>query len=322
MGPLSAARRYWFDDAPLTPPPPAEASAWQDVRKGWAAGGKSRLGAVLKADVKAIAGDLFKSKPDLIEAFAEANGLGYQASGYVAGKDLPGLVFQGRMGDRRSAVTWGESPYVEFANYQNGGEDAGEGSHWGYVAIRHGRDLPHVVFDACANDSGSGAADSGKSVSSLGEGSWMATPALKSSRTKLVPLELGPSVEASRFVTYVSKGDEAAARRLLDGSTLALVQSLVESFDVEFVDGWVFLYGYHFDVSTDEADRWAWVFSVASQVLDQVEAWGGPAAPSEAPFYTRERVGRPASLAELPQPWSRGATGAWNAVFGRDGLLD
>lgn len=112
----------------------------------------------------------------------------------------------------------------------------------------------------------------------------------------------------------------SAWQELLSGPTLTLAQSLVDTFDVEFVDGWVFLYGYYFEVSTAEADRWAWVFSVASQVLDQVAALGGPPAPTHAPFHTSARIPRPASLAALPTPWSRGANAAWNSVFGRDGF--
>lgn len=322
MSPLDTQRPYWFDDAPLAPPAAEPVpSAWQELRKGWSAGGRARLGAVLKADVKAIAGDWWnKDRSDRIEAFAEANGLGFDAQSYVTGKDLPGLVFQRQMGERRSAVTWGEDlPYVEFANYVKPGEDAGESDCWGYVAIRHGLSLPHVVVDARANDADGGGADSARPVTSLGEGSMVSSSPLASSPHRLKRLDVGGAA-SGRFMAWAPKGTEEQARPFVGGQALTLVESLVDTFDVEFVDGWVFLYGYYLDISSEEADRWAWVFSVASRVLDQLAAWGGPAAPVDAPFYTRGRVPRPASLAELPAPWSRRATGAWNAAFGRDGF--
>ncbi len=131
----------------------------------------------------------------------------------------------------------------------------------------------------------------------------------------LQPLDVGAG-HAARFRAYAGRGDEQAAATLLTAPALDLLHTTAATFDIEVLDSWLVLYGYGFDVSTTDPDRWAWVFSLTSRWLDQCAAWAAswPTADSAAgasgaapawrdvPFHTERTWPTPRQLVEPSPP--------------------
>jgi hypothetical protein len=313
-------RHYWVDVRPLTGQPTeddAEAapSAGAELRAAWSAGRstKDRLTVLRNADVRAIAGDLWRkvSAPRPIMRFAEANGLDFAWQDHAP---LPGMIF--RLGERRSILTYRGVPEIEFGNFNSVGRELVQ--EFGYVAIRHGLGLPHLVLDARANDAapprGSRLYAKKGHHTSLTQnyrGSDSSTP-MGSVGTEVRLLDLGAEV-GQHFATYCEAGREAESRAFLTAE-LSVMTDLTRVFDVEVTADWIFLYAYGIEVVTDEPDRWLWIFSVTSQVLDRVQVWGrardAPVIEEFPHFYTEARLERPATLAKLPTP-----SPGWNAFW-------
>lgn len=320
--PEDPGRDYWFDARALTDDPlddpEAPPSARKSFRQAWR-GSRSlreRVDALREADLKAIVAErLARKRP--MEVFAEANGAIFCDQTY---DKLPGMIF--RQGERRNVLTWEGPPYVEFGNFHTVGQELAR--MFGYVAIRHDRGLPRLVVDTLANDAtppaGSRLYAKKGSHTSLTEnyrGSDSASM-MSGVAADVQLLDLGEGW-ARCFAVYAERGREAEARRWLSAETLGLLYELGASFDIEVTSEWFFLYGYGFEVSHwSRVERWAWVFSTASQVLDRMDWWGeaGRSDSSQLPgFYTEERLPRSADLPKLPKP-----SPGWGAFWGSDSL--
>lgn len=299
---------YWFDPSALLAEPTGPLRPELDGLRSRLRSDSSirgRLAALRAADSKALLKDvLIPDRLEPIEEFARANGLQYRGwqkkSGHEAsytrpGEYRPGLLVAGC--DAQDLVWWEDDGLlVEFANLRPSG-----GIGWGCVTIRHGLPLPHVILDGRGNDPVT--PQGGKRVTNLSRRQRSEAgdryTHLDSLKKKIAPLDLG--ADAARDLTvWCERGREADARSLLAGPPLRLACETGEAFDVEVKDGWVFLYGYKFDLCTTEVDRWAWLFSLTSRWLDVLHGWGA-ADPSRLPFHTAAVVGRPESLREVPR---------------------
>lgn len=312
-------RDYWFDIRAFTGEDQAHLppTAGTRFRAAWKEGdsAKERLSLIRKANVKEMASDWWErsSGPSPRERFAAANQLSFQSQTY---DELPGMIFRG--GERREVNTHDGPPLVEFGQFSSTGQELVQ--NFGYVAIRHELGLPRIVLDARANDAetprGARLYAKKNSHTSLTEnfrGSGSSSP-MQKIQGKVHPLDLGPGA-AARFATYCEPGRDDEARALLLEEHV-LFSDVTQVFDVEITADWFFLYGYAIDVTTlPDPERWAWVFSVTSRVLDRIEIWAhakGRTLIEEPPgFYTEEYIARPARLAKLPTP-SPGYQAFWS----------
>lgn len=177
--------------------------------------------------------------------------------------------------------------------------------------MRHDLGLPHLIIDARANDAtpppGSWFYASKSSYTSLSEnyyGSESAS-AMDRVRSRTERLDLGPEID-SYFQAYCDLGESAAARAFLTPERLQMLCAASMEFDIEITSEWVYLYALGITISSHDADRWAWVLSVTSRLVDHVRSWSAAAGKEPAiarpPFYTDRTVPRPADLARLPTP--------------------
>lgn len=311
---------YWFDATPLTVKPEKAAdapdSASNKFRKAWGGGAglKGRLEAVRSANLQGMASDLWKdfwAGGDEISRFAAANGFTYELQRYdrewQEGKALPGMIFRG--GERRQFLTWGEPVSVEFGNWSSVGQELVLA--FGYIAVRHDLGLPHLIVDARVNDTtpppGSWFYAKKSDFTSLSEnyrGSDSASP-MGRLRNSTERLDLGTELDRY-FQAYCDRGEEAAVRAFLTPDRIQMLCAASMEFDLEITDEWLYLYATGINISSKDADRWAWVFSVTSRLLDHVALWraaaGAEPLAERPPFYTERTVLRPADLAQLPAP--------------------
>lgn len=311
---------YWFDATPLTEKPEKAAdapdSASNEFRRAWGAGGglKNRLESVRSANIQGMASDLWKNfwaGGSEIKRFAAANGLEYHYQQYdrdwIDGEALPGMIFRG--GERRDFLTWGEPVAIEFGNWSSMGQELVQA--FGYIAVRHDLGLPHLIIDARANDAtpppGSWFYASKSSYMSLSEnyyGSESAS-AMDRVRSRTERLDLGAEID-SYFQAYCDEGESATARAFLTPERLQMLCAASMEFDIEITSEWIYLYALGITISSHDAERWAWVLSVASRLVDHVRSWSAAAGKEPAiarpPFYTDRTVPRPADLAHLPTP--------------------
>lgn len=300
---------YWFDIEPLLQKPAKpERPTYARLRTGLGKGAtvKQRLAALKDVELGGLVKDTFASSAEPIELFAQANGLDYRSwlrpSAYLLPSDdptryRPGSLFRKNGGTEcNEFVTWSGPPYVEFANMSASSVDAADAAGWGWVGIRHGLDLPHVVLDARANDARK-PNRRGRTVTSLTEHGKGSKGVLHTARTPLSAVSLGGEADQA-FQVWVEDARQQEAVELLSGPLLSVAEESARSFDVELVEGWTFLYGYCLQVSTKDPDRWAWLFSLASRWLDVLTPRmpAGERAAGPAPFYTRETRERPESV--------------------------
>lgn len=261
-----------------------------------------------------MASDLWKdfwAGGDEIKRFAEANQLAFHRQQYdrqwEEGGALPGMIFRG--GERRDFLTWGEPIAIEFGNWSSIGSELEQA--FGYVAVRHDLALPHLIIDARANDAkpppGSWFYASKSSYTSLSENYYGSEPAsaMDRVRSKTERLDLGPEID-SYFQAYCDLGESAAARAFLTPERLQMLCAASMEFDIEITSEWIYLYALGITISSHDADRWAWVLSVTSRLVDHVRSWSAAAGKEPAiarpPFYADRTVPRPADLARLPTP--------------------
>jgi len=298
---------YWFDDRPLTAPLSTtadEPGSLSRFRQAWAKNPslKGKLAALTDADVRGMAADWWaerRAAGERLERFADANGFSYDK---VVTEPLPGMRF--RDGQRRSVLTWSASPVsVQFGDYERNDRTRPYG--FGYLAVRHDVQLPHLVLDARANDAGVrqgllGPRDHSSLNANYGRRGTATT--IWSGGKELHQLDLGAELDPY-FRTYAGLGSDDRVRTFLTGETLQVMIGLSMTFDVEFVDGWTFLYAEH-DLVTDEAPEWAWNFWVASRIWDLVTSWRAtaelPPVTERPAFWTAEPIQRPKRLGRRP----------------------
>ncbi|WP_408898011.1 hypothetical protein ACJ5H2_02630 [Nocardioides sp. R1-1] len=257
-----------------------------------------------------VAGRLLPRSGGSIEEFAHANDLDYDPG--VKG-DLPSLLIGAQSVCKDVVATRGE-PKVEFGNhgwrYWKGSDDLVP-SRQGYIAVQHGRALPHVLVSfAGAVGAMTPLNLASAAITAVGQLNFEDVTDSDGSpfekfRTKGTRVELPAGAEVT---AHTEKGREGEAQELLSGETLAALADLARSFTVEVREGWLLAYSHYGDVSTRDPEVWAWVFSVASRMLDLAQLWREthPAAAGEyvaagfderaVPFYTDQRVERPSKL--------------------------
>ncbi len=297
---------YWFDATPLAGEPEQPRRPAAEQLRGELSGARSlkgRLAALRNADL----GDLLKERMALpreqIELFAEANGLGYRGwqrkSTHILPSDdpemyRPGVIFNKYSGQCNDIVSWAGAPYVEFANMDSSATDAADATGWGYVGFRHGLDLPAFILDARANDAEK-PNHAGRVVTSLTEHSKMSSPALSLTQQPIVAVQVGEQADAA-FQMYAEESRAEEATALVRGPFLEAALAATGALDVECVGGWVFLYGYGIEFCTKGAERWAWIFSLASRWIDALQPLIGASASERPPFYTPTPFPKPDSV--------------------------
>lgn len=188
-----------------------------------------------------------------IAGFARDVGMEYIPA--VPAPPLPGVIFS--LGSARTAtdVVRGLQPrFVEIGNHSyvvSNGKNSTT-VRWGYIAIRLGTPLPHIVLDATANDGAFG--------SNL-PASWV--------RGQRLSLEGGFD---RHFRLFCPEGYERDALYLFTPDVMARFIDNAAVLDVEIVDDWLFLYSRE-ELSSVDPGRWAWEFSVISALLDKLEQW-------------------------------------------------
>ncbi|GAA1654884.1 hypothetical protein [Microbacterium flavum] len=185
--------------------------------------------------------------------FAQANGMTWYPE--VATPPLPGMIFGLGHSRRAIDILRGERPrLVEFGNYSyKTGSGKNESTHrWGYVAVKLGTPLPHIVLDAVGNNSFLG--------SNL--------PAAFDRSQRL-------SLEGDfdrHFALFCPEGYERDALYLFTPDIMARFVDTAAALDVEIVDDWMFLYTQR-QVSTLDPATWAWLFSVVAALLGKLDQW-------------------------------------------------
>ncbi|MDT3329385.1 hypothetical protein Q9S78_01755 [Microbacterium sp. KSW-18] len=188
-----------------------------------------------------------------LDHFARANGMTWYPQ--ASNPPLPGMIFS--LGSSRTAtdILRGEQPrLVEFGNYRyTTGSGKNRTTHrWGYVAIRLGTPLPHIVLDAEGNNT------------------FLGTN-LPQTFDKHQRLSLEGDFD-KYFSLYCPEGYEQDALYLFTPDIMARFIDNAAQLDVEIVDDWLFLYGKR-DFSTLDPRTWGWLFSVVGALMDKLAQW-------------------------------------------------
>lgn len=285
---------YWFDAGPLMR---SGSSGEDEARSG------TRWSQRLSTALSGIKGSAQDSGQ--IADFAAANRLEYRGTDSIA--DTDPTRSQLKEGGSSDVVCWPGPPYVELGNngWRIGVGDGGRPSRRGYLAVRHDLGLPYAFVRT--KNSGSVTPMHAVAIAweVLGDLAQAAEETTQGGRGWGQGVEVDPE-SAKHFQLYSEKGQESEVRGLLSEASLSILRELTASFDVHVTESWLFAYGYHGDVSTSDPEVWAWVFSVASRMLDLVEVWGElvPSQPGgqvagshrDLPFYTSRRLERPEKL--------------------------
>ncbi|MDN3495116.1 hypothetical protein QL996_04190 [Planococcus sp. APC 4015] len=188
-----------------------------------------------------------------LHGFARANGMQYIPRLNAPG--LPGMLF-GTGSDRHSLdVVRGDQPrFVEFGNYRyTTGSGKNRTTHrWGYIAVKLGVPLPHIVLDALGNN-----------------GLFGSNLPMNVDRDQRLSLE---GDFDSYFSLFCPAGYERDALYLFTPDIMARFIDDAAALDVEIVDDWLFLYSKR-DFSTLDPASWAWLFSVVGALLDKLAQW-------------------------------------------------
>lgn len=185
--------------------------------------------------------------------FARDNGMTYQP--VVADPPLPGMIFsQGHSRQAKDAVSGVASRFVQFANYEftTGSGKSRTVHKWGYVAVRLGTPLPHIVLDAVGNN-----------------GFFGSNLPVAFDRDQRLSLE---GDFDKYFILTCPDGYERDALYLFTPDIMARFIDNAAELDVEIVDDWLFFYAKRQFVTLDPA-TWAWLFSVTGAMSDKLDQW-------------------------------------------------
>ena len=326
MAGFDAAKSYWFDTTAL-----------DDVARSRKP--LAKIGSLLPGR------QLTNAQHDALADFAEANGLGYQS--WIESRKraipLPSLVLDGTCeaivldGSAESieaGSSEGNSPYLEIGNHgwrYWKGEDDGSPSRRGYIAIRHGLDLPRMYLDSRSTGAATVLAAASTVVNVAGffdlERPDPTLTPVESFRKRATRLELTGEpgftayVEARDLSTSRAQAelkaefgrkakaegklraarepelDAARAARasvLLDGPAAPLLSELSGSFDIEVEREWIYAYSRFGELSTLDSEIWAWAFGCASRLVEVLAAWGlDTSGAGDRAWYTADRIERP-----------------------------
>jgi hypothetical protein len=159
-----------------------------------------------------------------MDRFAAANGFVFSPAD--ADPAYPGAIFQN--GDSRKATEHfrtTEGRFLDFGNYQY---STGSGKnrttrHWGFLALKLDRRLPHMVLDSKANNGLFGGSN------------------LPATFDKDQILSLEGDFD-QYFTLYCPKAYERDALYVFTPDLMALLIDNAAPFDVEIVDDWMFVY--------------------------------------------------------------------------------
>ena len=156
--------------------------------------------------------------------FAEANGLTFRASADTPG--YPGMIFGlGHTRGVANSLRSTSGTFLDISNYHySEGVGDREPRSWGYMALRLGRRLPHMVLDSRQNNGVFGIATN--------------LPGFLD-RHQVLSLE-GDFDE--HFTLYCPREYERDALYIFTPDLMALLIDNAAPFDVEIVDDWMFIY--------------------------------------------------------------------------------
>lgn len=314
-------RKYWFDTAPL------EGSRRSNPLK--------KLGTLLPGR------QLTNEQHEALDAFAEANGLLYSSWSEAPKRvvPMPSLVLDGIceafvMDGLPDVDPAAGAPHVEIGNHgwrYWKAEGDGSPSRRGYIAIRHGLDLPNMYLDARGPGAATVLAAASVAIdvagffdfdrsqpdvtpvdsfrkratrlelpSSLGFSAYVEAGYSTTARAKAeLKAEFGrkAKAEAKRRAQLEPEQDAARAARataLIEGPAAPLLSELAASFDVEVDRDWIYAYSNFGELSTLDPEIWAWAFGSASRLIDVLAVWGLDVnATRSHRWYTAESVERP-----------------------------
>lgn len=178
--------------------------------------------------------------------FARANGMQWYPQ--IADPGYPGVIFDrgsGRTAYSGARATSGRALDIGNYRYATGSGDDRTMHHWGFMALRLDRRIPHCVVDARRNNSLFGA-------SSLGSFSKDQELRLEGDFNK-------------HFTLYCPRGYEPDALYIFTPDLMALLIDQSSAFDVEIVDDWMFVYSTTPWDTLDPA-AWARLFAIADTV--------------------------------------------------------
>lgn len=188
-----------------------------------------------------------------LDRFASANGMSFHP-GYND-PQLPGVLFTVGRDRQSSQLVRGEEPrFVEFGNFQytTGSGKSEQTHHWGYIAVRLDAPLPNIVLDAEGNN-----------------GLFGSNLPVRLDKSQRLGLE---GDFDQYFSLYCPQGYETDALYLFTPDIMQRFMNRAAQLDVEIVDDWLFFYS-GAPLSTLDADRWRWEFSVVGAMLDKIARW-------------------------------------------------
>ncbi|MFT4188823.1 MAG: hypothetical protein QM621_09610 [Aeromicrobium sp.] len=232
-----------------------------------------------------------------IGSFAKANDLVYVSWIDPGERDMPSLLLRNT---RTDVISYPSPPAVEFGNhgwrYWLGSDDFVP-SRQGYIAVRHDLRLPRLLISCSTFGALTPLHVGSAAITALG----MLTFAEQSAgpdhsafhrfRDRGSLVELPPDIG---FRAHCEKGHEEQARILLDGEAARLLADLSQSFSVEANENWLFAYSHYGDITTRDAEVWAWAFAAMSRLRDLARVWGADLPP--IPFATERHIARPRQL--------------------------
>lgn len=189
-----------------------------------------------------------------LDRFARANAMEYLP--HRPNPPLPGMIFHVGRDRKASDLVRGTRPrFVEFGNYAyTTGSGKNETTHkWGYVAVKLGVPLPHIVLDALSNNG------------------LFRSSNLPASFNRDQRLSLEGDFD-QHFALYCPAGYERDALYLFTPDIMARFIDNAAALDVEIVDDWLFLYAKR-EFATLDPSTWAWLFSVVRALIDKFAQW-------------------------------------------------
>ncbi|MCR2783080.1 MULTISPECIES: hypothetical protein [unclassified Microbacterium] len=210
------------------------------------------------------------------ERFAAANGMVWDAA--VHDPRMPGMIFAaGSVGVSHNVMRIEHPRRIEVASYRRLTNTAGlrDVKAWGYVAVKLGSPLPHIVLDAVGNES-----------------------LMSSSLPATFDAQQRVSLEGDfdrYFTLYCPTGYAQDALYLFPPDIMARFIDNAAALDVEIIDDWLFLYSRR-ELSTLDPATWQWLFSVIDALLGKLAQWerwrddrlGVPAARTPRAIDARE----------------------------------
>lgn len=198
-----------------------------------------------------------RKESEAVRLFAEANGAQFWP--LTTGQPLPGVIFRDEAGTPRHMQAAGRvvrfpgEPQIEIGNavFLSSIDLNVMGSGWGYGAVRLSAPTPALLVET---------------ANARAERLLPATP------TAMAPLAFGGETHV-----YVDPRATPWARGILPPGILALLDQADLPFDLEIVDGWLFLYSPR-QLAVGDPRVWRRTLGVVAAVREAVERGDGAGA--------------------------------------------